>query len=84
MQLIVRIGDNIFSAEKKLRENGYKIKFGPKLSNTQRTKYLMIIDYGVSPGPSDYFEETTGAAGDGKLYSGLIYANKSGEIFRIE
>jgi hypothetical protein len=31
-------------AEQKLIANGFRIKFGPKLSNAQKSKYLMIVD----------------------------------------
>jgi hypothetical protein len=81
---VVKVGDNIFSAKKILLENGFRIKFGPKFSDPQKTEYLMIVDYGVNPGASDYLEETFGWAGDGKPFSGIIYANKSGRIFRIK
>lgn len=81
---IVEIGDDIFSAKQKLIENGFRIKYGPKLSNAQKSKYLMIVDFGVGPGPSDYLEETLGWGGDGESPSGVIYANESGKIFRIK
>jgi hypothetical protein len=82
--IFIKIGDNIFLAEQKLIANGFRIKFGPKLSNAQKSKYLMIVDSGVSPGTSDYLEETLGCGDDGKPFSGVIYANESSRILRIK
>jgi hypothetical protein len=81
---LVSVGDDIFKAKKKLEENGFAISYGPKLSNVQKTRYLMIVSYGVNPGPSAYVAEAMQWKGDGKPIYGTISADKSGRIYRIE
>jgi hypothetical protein len=84
MKTLVSVGDDIFKAKKKLEENGFVISYGPKLSNVQKTRYLMIVSYGVNPGPSAYVAEAMQWKGDGKPIYGTISADKAGRIFRIE
>jgi hypothetical protein len=84
LKTLVNVGDDIFKAKKKLVENGFVISYGPKLSNVQRNRYLMIVSYGVDPGPSAYVAEAMHWKGDGKPIHGTISADKSGRIFRIE
>ena len=83
MLSLVQVGDDIFQSKEKLKENGFNIKFGPELSNVQKSRYLMIVDYGVAPGPIATLGEALGSGGDGKPISGAIYADRSGRIFRI-
>jgi hypothetical protein len=50
----------------------------------QKTRYLMIVSYGVNPGPSAYIAEALQWKGDGKPIYGTISADKAGRIIRIE
>lgn len=84
MSAIVKVGDNIFEARDELLQNGFDIRFGPELVTVDKNQYSMTVGYGVEAGPSAYLSETMGWGRIGKSHVGVVSADNSGIIFRVE
>lgn len=80
----IEIGDDIFSAKKKLEEAGLTIKYGPEFPTKSEKYLMMIVDYGVRPNGLETFKYTVGIEGNDAPINGVIKATPDGEITSIE
>ena len=79
----VSVGDDIFRAKDVLEADGFRIKYGPDFPTKSRSYYMMIVDYGLTPGELDKLRYALGVQG-GEPIAGLIRADPAGKIISIE
>ena len=80
----VEVGDDIFSAKKKLEEAGLSIKYGPDFPTKSEKYLMMIVDYSARPNGLETFKYTVGLGGNDEPITGVIKATPEGEITSIK
>lgn len=81
---LIKIGDDIFEAQTRLEENGFKITFGPDFPTDSKSYYRMIVDFGLRPNAWEKAKLAAGLPGVDRSLSGIIEADKDGKIYKIE
>lgn len=81
---LINVGDDIYQAKERLKENGFKIKYGPDFPTKTKKYLMMIVDFGADPNLKETVAYTLGAGEGSGPIDGIIKADPNGVITSIE